>query len=350
MPSSISSSEAGRRSPWPWGLLIALALVGLGDQLLWSNARALGLLARYTPPGPDGDPLLSASALQGLAEERGSRRPLLLLGSSQVREGLDCAEIEQVLPGHACRNLAISAGSPLDMLYLQRRLDGLAPRRVVVLGLFPKVLHMAPKEAFVDGATLGCLLATDSWRRIGVRAWISVTFGLLERLSPTLRYKDALTSARKVVAGRWRAAWELRLPPQPERLLAGARPQPGGYYERLMGTRDADFPAVGPFTGSQERALERLIEGEARRGNLLLVVDFPTRPGYESTLPDEALVHWRRLCLRLAQRRDALFVPRSALPPLGEDDFLDFTHLGPSGRAQVSRRLAELVAQAEGAR
>ena len=81
-----------------------------------------------------------------------------------------------------------------------------------------------------------------------------------------------------------------------------------------------------------------------------LVVDFPTRPGYETTLPEEALRHYAGLVARLAARHDVVFVPRERLPRLGEEDFLDFTHLSASGRARVSERLAELVAEAERAR
>ena len=112
MPLSTSSSE--RRSRWPAGLLIGLALFALCERLLWSGDRVLSLAARYTPPGPEGDPLLAAAALERVAHDPRPGVPILLLGSSQVREGLDCEVIERALPGRACENLAISAGAPLD--------------------------------------------------------------------------------------------------------------------------------------------------------------------------------------------------------------------------------------------
>jgi hypothetical protein len=295
-------------------------------------------VARYTPPGTDGDPLRSAALLARLGHEARPAAPILLLGSSQVREGLDCAVVERQLPGRPCTNLAIGAGSPLDMLYLERRFAARLPRRVVVLGIFPKVLHVAPKDAFIDTVSLACLLRSDAWRRMGARGWIDVAFGLLQSLSPTLRHKDG---------GQWRAAWDLRLPPQPGRMMAGRPPQPAKYFARFLGQVDGDFPEVGPYTGAQEQALERLLSAESAAGQLVLVVDFPTRPGYETTVPQAALRHYAGLVGRLAQRRDVVFVPRARLPELGEEDFLDFTHLAESGRARVSARLAELVAEAE---
>lgn len=348
MPSSTSSSRVARR--WPTGLLLGLALFFAAEHALWSDGRLLALVARYTPPGSDGDPLRSAALLARLGRERSEAVPILLLGSSQVREGLDCAVFERVLPGRPCANLAIGAGSPLDMLYVERRFAGRLPRRVVVLGVFPKVMHMAPKDAFLDTASLSCLLGSGSWSRIGAQGWIDVVYGLLQSLSPTLRHKDALYAARDVVAGRWSEAWNLRLPPQPSRMMAGRPPQPPAYFAAHLGRLDGDFPVVGPYTGAQEQALERLLRAESAAGQLVLVVDFPTRPGYETTLPEAALSHYQALLGRLAQRRDVVFVPRARLPELKEADFADFTHLAESGRARVSERLAELVAEAERSR
>ena len=348
MPSSTSSSRHARR--WPTGLLLGLLLFFAAEHGLWSDGRLVGLVARYTPPGTDGDPLRSAAQLQRLGDDGRGAVPVLLLGSSQVREGLDCAVLERELPGRPCANLAIGAGSPLDMLYLERRFAGRLPRRVVVLGVFPKVMHMAPKDAFVDTASLACLLQGDSWRRIGARAWIDVVYGLLQSLSPTLRHKDALYAAREVVAGRWNEAWELRLPPQPARMMEGITAQPPDYFEIRLGRVDGDFPEVGPYSDAQERALEWLLSSEAEAGQLVLVVDFPTRTGYESTLPEAARTRWAALVERLAARRDVVFVPRRALPALTEADFVDFTHLAESGRALVSARLAELIARAEQSR
>lgn len=346
MPSSTSSSERARR--WPAALLLGLGLFFAAEHGLWSGGPLLLRAARYTPPGPDGDPLRSAAQLRGLAGK--ASVPVLLLGSSQVREGLDCVVFERVLPGRPCHNLAISAGSPLDMLYVERRFAARLPRRVVVLGIFPKVMHMAPKDGFVDASTVACLLASDGWRRVGARGWVGVAYGLLQGLSPTLRYKDGLAAAHARVAGRWRAALALELPPQPVRLMAGYPAQPPKYYARNLGVIDGDFPAVGPYTGAQEQALERLLRVEHAAGQLALVVDFPTRPGYETTLPEAALRHYQALLARLAARPDVVFVPRARLPELGEEDFLDFTHLAESGRARVSERLAQLVAEAERAR
>ncbi len=345
MPSSTSSSETrprGRRVPT--ALLLAVLLFAASDRLLWSSGDWLHFVSRYTPPGPNGDPLLSRVAIRDLP--RKGEPPILLLGSSQVREGLDCAPFERRLPDRPCRNLGISAGSPLDILYLWRQLDRAAPRHLMVLGLFPKVLQGRLKEPFVSLDTVGCLLSRGTWKRLSGSDWVDVGFGLLQGLSPTLRYKDGVWDFYGVVRPDLQAAWTWRMPPQPTRLLAQEPPQPPEYFALRLGKVDAE--GVRPsLAGAQEEALERLLAREKRRGNRVIVIDFPTRTGYESTLLPETLANHRRIMTRLAQRSDVVLVSRQDLPQLELADFLDFTHLSKSGRAKVSQRIAEIVARWE---
>lgn len=343
MPSSTSSSETRRRRGA--GLLVGLLLFSACESALWSNARVLTFVARYTPPGPDGDPLLVEAALATLRPARGDAPPpVLLLGSSQVREGLDCAAFEARLPGHDCRNLAVSAGSPLDVLAIADRYDARAPRRVSVLGLFPKVLHLAPKAGFVDASTFACVFAGGSWRQLAATQWGDLAGGALEALAPTLRFKDALAAFYGVVRPDPRAAWKLELPPQPQRLLAGQKPQSAVYFARHAGHVDGDAPRPGAFTGAQEEALARFLEREHARGNVVLLIDFPTHPSYDSTQWPETLEHYRACVERLRRHPGVVFIEASDLGPLEPGDFQDFTHLSQSGRAKVSQRVADVLA------
>lgn len=326
----------------PAGLLIGLLFFAAGERALWSNGRTLALVARYTPPGPDGDPLLVAAAVERLpASDADVAPPVLLFGSSQVREGLDCALLEARLPPRRCANLAISAGSPLDVLDLVDQLEARVPRHVTVLGLFPKLMHMSPKDGFVGRTTLRCLSANGGWRQVLGAEGVRLAAGLLEDLSPTLRFKDALAAAWGVARADPRAAWRLELPPQPRRLLEGKAPQSEVYFANRIGVLDADAPRPGPFTAAQEEALRRLLD----RGGVTLVIDFPTRPGYETTLPRETLDHYRGVMQDLRARRDVVFVATDELGPLDLADFQDFTHLSDSGRAKVTARVAERLAR-----
>lgn len=344
MPSSTSSSDTPRPR-WPTAFLCALTLFVLSDRLVWSSQTWLRLLARYGPPGA-GDTLVTARI--ELLPRYEPEPPVLLLGSSQVREGLDCAAFEARLRGRTCRNLAIGAGSPLDVLYLSRRIDRRVPRRTTITGLFPKVLHLAPKTPFTDFRTVRSIVKSGSWALLTPREWLDVAYGLLEQHSETLRQKDALLAAYGVVRPDLEKALRYEMPPAPPRLLQAQERQPESYFRKRLHVLDGDARKPGAFTPAQEAALEAFIAAETSRGNRTILVDFPTRPGYESTLPQETLAHYRALVERLSQGRDITLVTPKDLPPLGVDDFLDFTHLADSGRARVSERLAEILADLDG--
>lgn len=352
MHSSTSSSETAATPPaggarWPAAALGAVALFFICEQAVWRSPAWLRFCARYAPPGA-GDPVISTARIR-LLPERGAAPHVLLLGSSQVREGLACGAFEAALPGHSCANLAVGGGSPLDVLYVARRTAARWPRRVVVTGVFPKVLHMAPKAAFTDRATVGCLLRAGAWRRLDAAAWLDVAYGVLGNASETLRDRDALRALSQVVGGDPRRAWRLELPAQPDRLLAGEPPRPDRYFDTRVGVVDFDTQP-GTFTAVQEEALETVIRHEMAAGNAVVIVDFPTRPGYESTLPPETMIHYQRFRERMARRADITLVRPEDLPPLALGDFLDFTHLSSEGRDKVSRRLAEIVRAVAGTR
>jgi len=335
MPSSTSSSE--RQQRFPAGLFIGLGLFVATEQLLWSNPRVLALAARYTPAGPDGDPLLNAAAVAQVRARPGSRPGVLLLGSSQVREGLDCGAFEVRL-GTGCDNLAISAGSPLDMLQIASQLEP-SGVQLRVVGLFPKLLHLPPKEGFVGLSTFRCLPAAGLRRILTQHAGL-LAYGLLQSISPTLRFKDALSAARGVIRADPLAAWQLRLPPAPHRLLEHQPPRPQRYFDHHVARLDSDAPRPGDWTAAQEAALDRLLDPSLGPA---VLVDFPTRPGYETTQHPETLDHYRRSLARWRER-GASVISADELGPLAPADFVDFTHLTDAGRAKVSERLARRVA------
>jgi hypothetical protein len=314
----------------------------VSDHVFWRSAHVMAVARAYTPRGDHGDPLVVDAQIFALPR---SGPPLVaLLGSSQVREGLDCAAFESALPGRPCLSLAISGGTPLDALYIQERLG--ARPRTTVLALFPKLMHMGPKAPFSDATTVRVALSAEAPGSLDAATWGTVGFGWLQQRSPTLRYKDAAWALWAAVRPDPRAHWRLESPPQPEQLLARTSRQAEQYFANRIGVIDRDT-RLSPLSGLQHAAVERFLERERSQGRRPFVVDFPTHPGYASTLPADVRADYTALVARLRARDDVRFVGPEALPPLGAEDFLDFMHLGPRGRAAVSARLAEIVARAE---
>lgn len=331
----------------PWGVAFGLLFFVLGESALWRHGPLLETIARYTPAAPDGDPLRTSAAVRQLSDSAPGRARVVFLGSSQVREGVDCPTVEATWTEAACANLAVGAGSPLDMLAVVDAL-GSRGRRTTVLGIFPKVLHMPPKTGFTTLSTLSRLFVSGAWVHVTGEEGLDLIRGALQDASPTLRFKDGLELAWRATAGDWKKAWRRELPPQPGRAMAGYAPCPPSYFEQLMGVVDEEeFARASAYGSAQESALFRLAEMELERGSRIVVVDFPTRSGYSTTVPPPALRHYGAVCERLRRTSGLVFVDQGQLGPLSETDFLDFTHLNDGGRVKVSGRLAALIRDLE---
>jgi hypothetical protein len=332
-------------SPLPKALFLALLVFGLSEQLIWSYRPWLEFCDRYARPGSVSDPLRTTARIRLLPKDE-PVPPILLIGSSQILEGLACPPFEARWPGRTCRNLAIAGGNPLDVLFLTDRIDQRVQRRVLITGLFPDTLHRSPKAAFSNVDTARCVLTSGAWLGMTSEDWIKFVFGQLQNLSETLRVKDALWDMWDVVKENPRAALRFELPPQPPRRLTRMPRHDPEFFERMIGVKDPNV-VLGPYTATHETALEELIRREAARGNTLVLIDFPTRRGHETMISPEAFTHHRQLIERLAARSDVVVVQSHDLPPLEDEDFHDFTHVNANGRRKLSPRIAEILARVE---
>lgn len=347
MPSSTSSSKTPLASRGlPWALFTALALFFACECFLWQHRGWLELCARYSPPFRTGDPLRTEARIR-LLPRTGEVPPVLLVGSSQILEGLECEPFVARSPERPCLNLGIAGGTPLDLLFLTDRIDRRVKRRTLITGVFPQTLHAPPKAAFSDVSTLRALHRAGSLSSLKPREWTSlVLFGQMQNLCATLRMKDALSALWDEIGTDPLSAWRLEMPASPPNNLDQKPPRPRKYFRQLRGVPDTSV-ALGPFTRAHERALSEVLDREVARGNRVIVVDFPTRIGYETRIEREALDHHRALLNRVAARGDVVVVRVHDLPPLSREDFHDFTHVRASGRAKLSERLAEILAGLE---
>jgi hypothetical protein len=348
MRSSTSNSDTPNpdgpalKGGFPFALAAALLAFGVCERLVWNWRPWLEFCARYTPPWEAADPLRTSARIR-LLPTNAPQPPVLLIGSSQIEEGLDCAAFEARFPGRHCSNLGVAAGSPLDVLFQTDRVDRRLRRRTVITGVFPSTIHTAPKPSFSDLRTLRCLVRSGAWFHMTTLEWIDVIYGELQNVSETLRAKRSLEDLWAVVGEEPLAALRWEIPPQPPRVLDPREPLPRWYFRSQMGNVNP-LIAPGRFTRAHEMALDEVIEREARQGNFMIVIDFPTRHGYETMITTEAIEHHHRLIERLAARRDVVVVRSTDLPPLEDRDFHDFTHLRASGRRKVSERVAEILA------
>ena len=329
MPSSTSGSEVA-------ALVLGLALFAGSERALWSSESWARFLLRHEPTAASGDTLGVAARIR--LSEPADAPWLVLLGSSVAREGLDCAVLV-AFPDRACVSLGIGGGAPLDMLYISREL-GSRPRTVVV-AIFPGIFAKGPKSGFIDTRTIRAVGESGALTSATPNDWRLLGLGLLQTLSPTLRHRDGLRDAFRERAqvsarsGRGNPLFDVKRTSDDDR-------RPREYFANRIGRVDPDL-SLSPYTASQELALEWLIARETREGHRTVVVDFPTRPGFETTLAEGVRTRYASLLGRLKSRPGIRFVEAQALGPLAEDNFVDFTHVDSNGRRLVSERLSALL-------
>jgi hypothetical protein len=313
--------------------MAAIALFALCEHGIWSYRPWLEFLARYNVPGPG---TANTTAKIRLLPRTNAQPPILLFGSSQIRRGLDCSFFQRRFPGRTCQNLAINGGSPLDVLYLLDRVSERVPRHVTILGIFPRVMHLPPKQPYCNLDTLRCLFGSGVWARMRPKDWLHVSGGEVEDVSETLRNKDSLFWLYLVLKG------EIPGDLTEEGDAAQQRPvetRPGG----AEADGEGPIARVRRFTPAQEFALDLLLQREASNGNLAVVINFPRREGYDSFTTLQARVEYRSVIQQLRSRSDIALITPKDLPPLSSTDFDDVVHLSREGRAKVSTRVADIV-------
>jgi hypothetical protein len=331
---------------FPIALVVALAALGITDRLIWSYAPLLRFCARYAPLYSAKDYPMRTAAHVGLLPSDDEQPPILLLGSSQVYEGVECAPFERRFPGRTCENLGIAAGTPSDVLYLLGRADLRTRKRVTIMAFFQSTLHKGPKPAYTDLTTLRLLVRSGALFHMNPGEWLDVVDGELQTFSETLRMSASLKEVWRFVSRDPMAALRRQLPKPQLRLFL---PRPRSELAAMMGKILDPEATPGRFTRLHELAIEAIISGEARRGNRLIVFDYPTHDGYETIVTPEANLHYRRLLDRLAARKEVTLVRRADLPQLQDSDFRDLVHVLPSGRAKISDGLAQILARTEAA-
>lgn len=340
MPSSTSSSRPASRVPAAF--LIALLAYAAADRLIWSYRPWLTFCARYGPIYRTLDYPMRTSVRVRLLPSGEDPPPILLLGSSQVYLGLDCAPFELRFPGRSCQNLGVAAGTPLDMLFLLDQADRSTRKRVTVIAFFPSSLHKGPKPAFTDVRTVRVLAKSGVLLHMRPREWVEVLGGLLQNSSETLRMNASLQAMWKTVGADLGAAIRGELPPP---RMPKLRPfAVEDLEERMRKVRDREA-RPGRFTPANEWAIQEIISRETGRGNRVIVVDCPTRDGYEKVIPPAGTLHYQRLLADLARRSDVTVVKRTELPPVEDSDFRDFVHLLQPGRDKTSAALADILAR-----
>jgi hypothetical protein len=283
-----------------------------------------------------------------LAVEAGKSADVLILGDSLVKEGLIPRVLEQ-RTGLRVRNLAVSAGSPpLAFALLRRAIESGARPDLVVVEMEPHLLEHGKDYLRQHGAYVlePREIAELAWRRRDGDLLASLG---LERLLPSVRAREEVR-AHTVARVRGEASRNVVLCPPMIlnwRQNGGALVVPGDqrFDGKLNDLHHLWFPqAFRPDLVALDYADKtfRLLRERGIRACMLIPP--LSRAATDRRRAEGIEAAHRRWIRGLAARHEGLAVLDATALDLPDDHFHDPFHLNERGAAELSARVAEVLA------
>jgi hypothetical protein len=331
---------AGRWAKVPWGLVGCLALI-----LVIERSIARRDLEFRAPIEWDW------VVAEKLAGEAASSADVLILGDSLAKEGLIPRVIEQ-RTGLSVRNLAVSAGSPpLAFALLRHAIEAGARPGLVVVEMEPHLLEHGKDYLRQHGAYVlePREIAELAWRRRDGHLLASLG---VERLLPSARSREEIR-AHTVARVRGEASRNAVLCPPMIlnwRQNGGALVVPGDrrFDGKLSDLHHLWFPhAFHPDPVALQYA-DRTFRLLRERGiRACLLIPPLARAATDRRRAEGVDAAHRRWIRELATRHEGLSVLDATALDLSDDHFHDPFHLNELGAAELSARVAEVIARLE---
>ena len=287
--------------------------------------------------------------IQQHRSQHGDTNSLVLFwGSSMIREGIDCAQLETASPAVTAYNLAVSGDIPCRRLVELPRAKALNPQRVIIGVSYPEIFE--DRLPFDDQISV-----------LPASAYASLPSAALELMDERFKAKANRSEWEKFF---WKrkfftsaAFTKLGLSGRGDRVKTGHATEfkapwvydqgiEIGEMKRFLARHQNSYP---PYTGNQHthpgqslaaRSLVVLVKELEAQGANVLLVNMPLHPLLNAVVP--------------AQRREAL---RSFLQRLGSDKitfvdcqdrlsadhFVDLLHLNAQGRTAFTETVSHLL-------
>jgi hypothetical protein len=280
---------------------------------------------------------------------------IYLLGSSQVREGVDSGLLGELLGAALGKKLQVVnlGGNKLGMPELYLQLDSLLPKKPAFLVVAP-----SPRSrywSYEDGNYL--TTASDYAYSLASSAVVCKEFGLsMDRgIMQDFGLRSVLYNT--VPSTRYVRAFDV-----PKLIGRYIRDEPTTRTDYALGPNTArrslraqlrffGQPKYSEETLVHERMTQRFAETVVASGTRMSFVEFPMHPNLLKRLPpswQQALQQSGADVDRVATRYNLAHLSRNHLPSFDRREFFDGTHLNPAGRKKMTHILADHLIQQMG--
>jgi len=329
----------------PRALLVSIAAIAIIESAAWRAPRALWSGFFAVSEIRDDEAFRFRSRVERISVDRPA---LLLMGSSQIREGADTDQIQRILFDAGLGriqvvNLGTSAGAFLE-LYGQLDLALRKRPAIIVASPGPHGLYWPYSE--LDSLTEYCY----SLETAGSLIWSlrgSVGINALQRFLGVAFLYEMLPSSRLVrsykihtLGARW---------------IGNHQPKsPEYYYSRDLTLTEMEEsfqslppPRISGRTSTQSGLARATIKKILDDGSAICFLDFPLNPaaGDLTAAWEPSIRGSEEILNELAENHQFRYRKRDSLPQFDAGDFRDVCHLNQRGRSKMSEVIAEMVIQ-----
>lgn len=337
-----------------WRGILARLGVCSGTALLLYAGIVAGLIEPYVRDGS------SAGRVAGVYEgyssiqrhrlnTRDSNSLVLFWGSSMVREGVDCAQLEAGLPAVSAYNFAVSGDLPCRRLVELPRAKELNPQRVVIGLSYPEVFEdRLPFEdqIAVLPATAYAAMPPAAEQLLPVKFHQMASRPEWDRFLWKRKFFLPAVFSRVGVGGRgdqlrpghateFKAPWVYVQGIRTEELKRFLTLRKNAYPPYTSG------PLGDPASTLAARSLALLVRELVEQGTEVMLVNMPLHPMLGAIVPAERRAALNHFLATLRSERVSVLDYQDRIPASG---FVDLVHMNAEGRVAFTQLVSEVLA------
>ena len=288
------------------------------------------------------------SILRHRHEVKDTNTIVLFWGSSMVREGVDCAQLESDVAAVSAYNLAVSGDIPCRRLVELPRVQALHPQMVIIGVSYPEVFEdrlpfedqisalpasayeeLSPAAREILPERLNQLANRPEWERF---LWKRKFF--LSAVFSTMGVEGRGDQLRPGHSTEFKAPWVYQQGIKTEELQRFLTLRKNVYPPYTSGTQSE------PSSTLAARSLTVLVRGLEQQGCEVTLVNMPLHPMLNEVVPGERRAALNRFLATLRSDQVTVFDYQDKLPAAS---FVDFVHMNSEGRTAFTRSMAELL-------
>ncbi|MCB0339944.1 MAG: hypothetical protein KDD53_10080 [Bdellovibrionales bacterium] len=289
---------------------------------------------RYAEPFKDDQ--IRFSATIKLAQASGDPRKLVaLIGSSQVREGIDAKFLNASDPTHVYLNLGLSGSAPpLEMFMRSSEFLAAKPASVYyfiyVGSLFSEYRYSKLKEGF-SPAIIPFIIQDLGAMEI----WFNRSYyiqSLAGQVLPFYRFRDSLL---RIFEKRAQDFLDKR--DRAPNYYNFSQSQPPDYFKQQIEKHRTNLFRPNRFESLNVTLLTELIQKVRLSHAKFILVESPVHPLFTNTVSQKVLDTYRDVLAKVISDNSLDYIGTELLPKFDSDDFIDFTHLNSNGRSKLTK-------------